>query len=240
MNVDQKMDKIVNIEGLEKEEFEAYKHLLFLKRSTVLELAKISGEKRSNLYRYLESLIEKRLVSEVYEGKKHFYIAESPKTLLKFISQQKEQVEKVLPELENIEKEALERPKIKFFEGLEGIRTLYDELLEERQEILAFAWPEKILDRVNFHTNFVQNRLKYKIPARAIYPDTRAAHQRKTGLKESRYSKHIKPFDMAFLMSGNKVVMFSLKRWITGVLIENKEIAEGLRAFFDAFWAELK
>jgi len=229
----------MQIKGLENKEFETYKHLLSLKRATVLELAKLSGEKRSNLYRYLESLIEKRLVSEIYEDKRHFYIAESPKTLLKFINIQKDNIEAVLPELENIEKEALERPKIKFFEGLEGVRTLYDELLEERQEILAFAWPEKLLNRVEFHGNFVERRLKYKIPARAIYPDTRAAHRRQTGLKESRYSKHIKPFDMVFLMAGDKVVMFSLKRWITGVLIDNREIAEGLKAFFNAFWEEL-
>lgn len=228
------------IQGLEQEEYLTYKHLLSLKRATVLELAKLSGEKRSNLYRHLAELIDKRLVSEIYEGNKHYFIAESPKALSKFIQEQKERVSSVLPELEKIEKDALEHPRIKFYEGVEGVKTLYEELLEERQEILAFAWPEKILEKVEFHNKeLVEKRLKYGIHARAIYPDTPAAHRRQTGLKESRYSKNIKPFDMAFLMSGNKVVMFSLKRWITGVLIDNREIAEGLRAFFDAFWEEL-
>jgi len=235
-----KKDDPMNITGLEQKEFDTYKHLLSLKKATVLELANISGEKRANLYRILDSLRKKRFVSEIYEDKKHYYIAESPKALVDFVNKQKEKVQDMLPELESLEREALERPKIKFYEGKEGVKTLYDELLAERKEILAFANPEKLLSTIDFHDYLVTKRLKYKIPARAIYPDTKAAHKRNTGLKESRYSKHIKPFDATVIISGNKVVMYSLKRWITGVLIENKEIAEALTAIFDGYWEDLK
>lgn len=230
------------IEGIEQKELETYKHLLTLKRATVLQLTGVSGEKRSNLYRYLESLIKKGLVSEIYEGNKHYYLAESPKTLQSFISQQEKKIRKLLPELESIEEQALERPKIRFFEGLGGIQRLYDKLLEEKQEILAFAWPEKLLSKVEFHEDFVKKRVKNKIPVRLILPDTKIARRRKVRkgeLREVRFTKNLKPFDATFMISGNKIVMFSLKRWITGVLIENKEIAEGLRAFFEAFWKEL-
>lgn len=230
----------MNISGLEQKEFDSYKHLLSLKRATVLELANISGEKRANLYRILDSLRKKRLVSEIYESKKHYFIAESPKALLDYANRERQKIQQALPELEALEKDALERPKIKFFEGQEGVKTLYDELLAERKEIIAFAWPEKILAKIDSHNDFVKRRLKYKLPSRAIYPDTKEAHKRNTGLKESRYSKHIKPFDATVIISGNKVVMYSLKRWITGVLIENKEIAEALTAIFDGYWAELK
>ena len=98
----------MQIKGLENKEFETYKHLLTLKRATVLELSRISGEKRSNLYRHLEELVSKGIVSEVFEGKKHYYIAESPKRLLGFVDDQKTNIEALLPELEQIEKEAFE------------------------------------------------------------------------------------------------------------------------------------
>jgi sugar-specific transcriptional regulator TrmB len=231
----------MEISGIEQKELDAYKHLLSLKRATVLELAKVSGGKRANLYRILDSLKKKRLVSEIYEDNKHYFIAESPKSLLEYANKQKEKIQQILPELEKLEKEALERPKVKYFEGKESVRILYNELLAERKEILAFAWPEKLLKAIDFHSYLVEKRLKYKIPCRAIYPDTKAAHKREnTGIKECRFSKNIKPFDATFIISGNKVVMFSLKRWITGVLIENKEIAEGLRALFDGYWNDLK
>ncbi|MFA6963883.1 MAG: helix-turn-helix domain-containing protein [Patescibacteria group bacterium] len=233
------MDNL-QINGLSQKEFEAYKNLLSLKRSTVLQLAKISNDKRTNLYRLLETLIGKGLVSEIYEGSKHYYIAESPSRLVNFVAQEKKKIEELLPELEQIEKEAMERPKIKYFEGKEGIKNLEDELLKERKEILAFSWPDKLVQSIESHDSFVKKRIKAKIPARVIYPDTGAAHKRKTGFREVRYSKKLKPFDSTFMISGNKVVAFSHKRWITGVLIENREIAEGLTAFFDAYWSELK
>jgi len=228
------------IEGIEAKELDIYKHLLSLKRATVLELARVASEKRSNLYRILESLIGKRLVSEVYEGKHHYYIAEPPKVLSKYIHEQKQKVDSILPELELMEKVALERPKIKYYEGKSGIKNLYDELLEERQEILAFAWPENLLNKLGKeHEDFVKRRLKLGISARVIYPDTKVARRRQTGNREVRFSKHLPPFNSIYMISGNKVVTFSFKRWITGVLIENKEMAQGLRAFFDALWAEL-
>ncbi|AKM82231.1 TPA: hypothetical protein DD449_03945 [Candidatus Berkelbacteria bacterium] len=230
----------IKIEGLDEEEFHVYKALLSLKRGTVLQLAAISGEKRSNLYRILDNLMAKRLVSEIYEGKKHFYIAESPKVLMDFINQQKERISEIIPELETIEKEALERPKIKFYEGKNGIKNLYDELIMPNQEILAFAWPDKLLDKIDFHNEFVKTRLKHNMPVRAIYPDNRAARLRNTGLKESKYSKKLPAFDATMLISGNKVVLFSMKNWITGVLIDNKEIADCLKALFDGYWGELK
>ena len=228
------------IEGIEARELDIYKHLLSLKRATVLELARVASERRSNLYRILDSLIQKRLVSEIFEGKRHYYIAESPQVLKSYVNKQKEKVNMLLPELEAIEKEALERPKIKYYEGKAGIQNLYDELLEEKEEILAFAWPEKLLTKIEAHHEFVKKRIKLGIPARVIYPDTLTARRRVTGLREVRFSKHLPSFDATYMIAGNKVVMFSHKRWITGVLIENKELAQGLRAFFDALWLELE
>lgn len=229
------------LSGLDQKEFGIYKTLLSLKRATVLELSKASAERRTNLYRMLESLISKRLISEIYEGKKHYFIAESPKVLMELVNRDKRQVQEIMPELESIEKEALERPKIKFYEGKQGVATLYDELIAEKSELLAFSWPDRLMNAIDFHDEtLVKKRLKYKIPARVIYPDTRAARNRNTGLKESRFSKKIEPFDATLLMAGNKIVMFSHKRWITGVLIENKEMAECLKALFDGYWGELK
>jgi sugar-specific transcriptional regulator TrmB len=239
----QKMNKL-SIKGLSKKEFEAYQGLLGLKKATVLELSNISNINRPTLYRLLKKLIKKGLISEIYEGKKHFYIAEKPEQLIKFINRQKQKIKKVLPELLDLEEEATERPKIKFYEGKEGIKNLYDELLREKDEILGFAWSDRIFKELPFHLDFVKKRIKRKIPVRLIAPDTKLARERKRiGKEELRKIKLIpqmQSFDSAYYITGNKVITFSLKRWFVGVLIENKEIADGLRAFFESFWRVLK
>jgi len=237
------MNKLT-IRGLTKKEFSVYQSLLGLKKATVLELSQISGINRPTLYRLLEKLIKKGLVSEIYEGKKHFYIAENPEKLVNFISEQRKKAQKILPILKNLEEEAVERPKIKFFEGKEGIKNLYDELLEERCEILGFAWSDKVFKAFPFHFDFVKKRVKLKIPVRLIVPNTKITQERKKlGKKELRTMKlikNLKPFDAAYFITEKKVITFSLKRWFVGVLIENKEITEGLRSFFEAFWTTFK
>lgn len=237
------MNKL-SIKGLSKKEFRAYQSLLGLKKATVLELSQISGINRPTLYRLLEKLIKKGLVSEIYEGKKHFYIAENPEKLISYLSEQRKKIKNMLPSLISLEAEATERPKIKFFEGKEGIKNLYDELLEERCEILGFAWSDKVFKELPFHFDFVKKRVKLKIPVRLIVPDTKITRERKRlgkrELRTMKLIKNLKPFDAAYFITEKKVITFSLKRWFVGVLIENKEIAEGLRAFFESYWKELK
>jgi len=237
------MNKLT-IRGLTKKEFSVYQSLLGLKKATVLELSHISGINRPTLYRLLGKLAKKGLVSEIYEGKKHFYIAESPQKLVSYLNEQKNKIKNILPSLMNLEAEAVERPKIKFFEGKEGIKRLYDELLKEKCEIIGFAWSDKVFEELPFHFDFVKKRVKKKIPVRLIVPDTKITRaRRKLGKKELRTMKLVKnldPFEAAYYITGNKVITFSLKRWFVGVLIENKEITEGLRSFFESYWQILK
>jgi len=232
----------LEIKGLDPKEFETYKNLLQLKRATVLQLAKISGEKRTNLYRELESLIAKGLVSEVYEGKKHYFIAESPKKLVDFVNVEREKVKKLLPELESLENRALDRPKIKFYEGKEALKNLYDAIYQEKGEIMAIGSPDRLVEDIDFHNAQVAKRVRLSIPARVIYSDSAFARKRSKidMLRQVKITKKLRPLDATYMMSGNKLVAFSHKNWVTGVLIENKEIVSGLKAVFDALWEEIK
>lgn len=234
----------LSIKGLSKKEFKTYQGLLSLKKATVLGLANVIRINRATLYRLLEKLIKKGLVSEIYEGKKRFFIAEDPNKLIRYINEQKQKITDILPNLKNIESKAAERPKIKFYEGKEGIKTLYNEILKERKEIVGFSLPDKLLRVIEYHPTFVKKRVKLKIPIRLILPDTKVGRIRqklgKVDLREVKLIKEFKPSESMFLITGKKVVTFSLRHWYVGVLIENKEIAEGLKAFFEAFWTRLR
>lgn len=236
------MNKL-SINGLEEKEGNVYLALLKFKKATVLQLARATSLQRATLYRHLAELAGKGLVSEIYEEKKHYFVAETPEALLKFLESQEENIRQLLPQLKALEDEAIERPKIKFYLGRDGIRTLYEEILQERTEIIGFSWPDKLFQAIESFPRLVERRVKLKIPIRLILPDTKVARQRKkAGEKESRQIKLVpdfQPFEIVFFMAGKKVVIFSLKSWYVGVLIENKEIALGFKALFEALWKRL-
>lgn len=234
---------ILFLQGLAAEELHIYKTLLKLKQATVLELSKTTAINRTTLYRVLDSLIEKGLVAKIHIKRKHYFMAERPKRLLEFSRAQEAKVRDLLPELLAIDEEASERPKIKFFEGKEGIRVLFDHLLEGREEILSFTYPDNTFGSVPFMQDFVSRRIKLKVPTRLIAQDSAFARSRKArgpeDLRQVKLVKHL-PLEAAYFIAGNKVVMFSLKSWHVGVLIENRQIAQGLRMIFEAFWQSIK
>lgn len=228
-----------SLKGLREEEFATYTHLLSVKKATVLQLAKISQLKRATLYRLLDDLVEKGLASEIYEDRRHYYIAEEPKQLIKLVKDQEEQIKALLPALTLLEAQGAERPKIKFYEGREGIKSLYDALLEEHQPLYGITDPAALFVATDYHPTFLKRRIKLKVPAYLIMPDSRLSRQRqKTGKRELREVRLVKklPLEATFFVSGKKLAIFSMKSWFTGVLIENKEIAKSFQGIFEAFW----
>lgn len=238
------MDKInIKIEGLNEKESQVYTGLLSLKRATVLELARTSGLKRSNLYRLLENLKDKGLVSEIYRGRKHFYIAESPQTILNYLNHEKKRIKKLIPQLESLEDEVIDRPKIRFYEGKSGFKKIYDDIYKDKEEIIAFANVDKLYQAVEFHPDCVAKRVKLGIPARVILPDTKLGRKRrkidKSELRKTKIVSDFEPGETLFLVTDSKVAIFSLKKWFVGVLIENREIAKSIKALFNILWKRL-
>lgn len=236
-------EKYKNIPGLDVQESEAYYALLGLKKTTISGLSLICKIKRPTLYRIVDRLIEKGLVSQVYEGKKRWFIAENPSRILKNIKDEEKRFQAILPKLISLEEESAKRPKIKYFEGKNGIKVLYAEILKDTKELVAFSNPTKLIEEIEFHHEFIQKRMTNNIPVRIILPDNRAGRQRKkSGIAELRFvalSKYFIPSDCVYIISDAKIMMYSLKSWYTGVLIEDKELAKGLKMFFEAFWATL-
>lgn len=230
------------IEGLSKEELEAYTHLLGCGQATVLELAKSSNINRTTLYRILDMLVNKGLVSKIFIKRKHYYIAERPQKLIQFVEQQEDKLKDMLPNLLVLEDQGTERPKVKFYEGRQAIHNLFMSLLDERKEIVAFISPDIFYETFDFGPDFVKKRVRLGIGLRYICENTKVARKRRQlGEVELREMKLVKkmPMDAAYFIVGNKVVMFSMKSWYIGVLIENRQIAEGLKAVFESFWTAI-
>lgn len=233
------MDRL-SIDGLSQRELNVYSKLLSVKTASITELAKISGLKRSTLYRVLDELTEKVLVSKVLDGKKWLYVAEQPETLVRFSKEQEKKIQQLLPDLLLLEGKATERPQVKLYEGAEGIKSLYESLFQERQEIVGFSNPEELFRILDFQPGIVQRRVSLKIPIRLIMPDTPRSRREKRlesqELRQIKLSRKLGSFRSIFLVCGKKVVMFSLGSWLTGVMVENNDIAAGYKAIFETFW----
>ncbi len=235
--------------GLSKKAVKVYLACLQLGISTMTEIAKEANLKRPTTYLVVEELLVKGFVTLQKKGAKNYYAPESPKKLHNLIQFRAREIEQLLPELEALYNEPKEKPSIKVYKGREALKTVYDELYESfvsRKEVLAYTsigdlekhMPEAISEIVKCfkrNNDYVFRELNVDDEAGRRH----AKRMKKTGAKK-HFVRLLKPeyrfHNTDNIIYGNKVAIFSLKKDVSVIVIENKDIAETYRALFNAAW----
>lgn len=132
--------------GLAEKEAKIYLAVLELGEANIQQIAQKSGVKRTTAYDVINSLKEKRLLTEMAKGKKALFSAEDPRKLEGQLDEKKETLKKILPELLSITNLLDKKPTIKFYEGDEGIKEVYKDTLNyPDQELLAWVSQEAVI-----------------------------------------------------------------------------------------------
>lgn len=235
--------------GLNEKEVKVYLAALELGYAPVQNIAKKAGINRATTYFIIDGLLNRGLMTQIEKDKKTYYAAEDPRGLEVIIDKKIKDAEEakgifkeVLPQLESIYNLSAEKPKVRYYEGLEGIQAMRAEFIEVAQkEILGFVSLDQLLKYFPAQeTELTQKRIKKGIKSRVIY--TREAGPVEKGtdqaaLREARYvpkSKINLVTDVSIY--GNRVSMVFLKEKMGGVIIENNELADTMRAIFELAW----
>lgn len=234
--------------GLSEKEAKVYLASLELGSSAVQEIARKAGVNRPTTYVQIESLMKRGLMSSVTRGKKRYFGAESPEQLIRLletkekeIKNKKEGFKKFLPELKTIFDLSEEKPKVRFFEGREGFKSMQrDVLLTETDTLEEFiplddaykVFPPSPED----HRSKVDKKFK-DIKRRIIYTSKKGDILPSGGNEEVSFiSPEEFPFNTEIVIYGPKVALLSYKGKLIGVIIENKEIANSLKSIFNLAW----
>ncbi|MBP9749793.1 MAG: hypothetical protein KBD21_03615 [Candidatus Pacebacteria bacterium] len=234
--------------GFDDREAKTYLALLELGEGTMAELAKKSKIKRTTLYDIIRALQDRGLVSTAKRGERTIYIAEDPRTLDERLHEQSAVLKEALPELLSLANAIGKKPKIRYYEGVEGIKEVYRDTLEyPNQELLGWATvgAGTHFDIEYLNEVYLPKRVEKKIWVRAIIPDT--ADMRKylgddrTFLRSSRAMDPVRfPYDVEINLYGGSKVAFMSFREQTGLIIENKSIYTTLKSIFEHQWESLQ
>jgi sugar-specific transcriptional regulator TrmB len=224
---------------------DVYLACLELGSATVIEIAKKAGIKRTTAYDILMDLAQRGLVSETVKGKKRLFVGEDPEKIRKDLQRKENLISEILPMLKSVYNVRGVKPKIRFYEGIEGLKETYNDTLKYSGEIFAFASEDvvKILGN-EWTTEYVLKRAKKGIHAKAIMP----ASEIVSGYAEKdpehlRTSKLIDPKKYPFSMEINiyghsKVSLMSSKEQL-GLVIESTEIYNTMKLIFELLWDNL-
>lgn len=255
------MENLIENLGLDENETKIYQALLELGPSTVSQITKKAGITRTFGYQILEKLSINGLVNRVSgEGAKIRYATEHPRRLIQFIQNRKNQWEKRLkeaeqrlPDLVSLYKVA-EKPVIKYQEGIEGIKAIYDQTLGSKEEILSILDIEgwDVPELRQYGKEYNKKRSEQRIKERVLILDTpRGRDWMKNYRGSYKYTRYrwikpeqlssIKEFGSEINIYENKAVMALLKKPnLMGVMIESTALANILKGMFELAWIQGK
>lgn len=235
--------------GLKVKEAKVYLALLELGTANVSEIAKRSGLIRSTTYSILEALGRQGLILTVEKGKIQHYIAEDPQKLVANTRERLVLLEQAAPEIQTLYRGAATRPKVRYYEGVKGLREMYDEEtlkggVKEYQIIASDeAWMR--MDHT-FLSHYKSRRAKAGIKTRLILEHgPEGLKAKKNG---ARYLSEVKllPKDFPWkITSGvyifpHKVIFVGYEGPQIAVVVHSKQIADEQRAVFEFMWKMLK
>jgi len=242
------VEKVLEIYGLNKKEAKFYLASLVLGMANVAEIAKKAGLKRTTLYSLVDELEAKGLIKKATRRKKFYLIAESPENLLAKLEKELEVFKKSLPQFKSLQAELDTRPKIIFYQGREGFKRIWQEILKsDEKEYLIITSAKEFLNFLGekyIEKDIIQEKIKLGISSRQIITDS--IYARKIMSKDKQENRQSKmappnhPFPATEIIFGNKVAVFSSRFENILMIIESEDIAKSRKSNFEIIWQLLK
>ncbi len=219
------------------------------------DVAKLANHPRGVAYKALEELLALNLVEKIEKEKGvATWRATHPRNLEKILenketelTQNKKTFEDTLPSLISSYNITQSKPGVKFYEGEEGMQKILDDTLTSRTEILLFINTNAMQTESKFKeiNNEYKRKRKYKGLKKRILragkkPELTfgTADDKYDTITEIRYLNNLlDPFKSNIQIYDNKISYQIFDKGHTiSILIEDKNIYEMNRAWFEALW----
>ena len=227
--------------GLTDKEAKVYLACLKNGTSVVSSIAQSAGINRVTTYDILEKLKVRGLVSYFTKKKISYFTALSPEVVVEQFEKRTNDLRSALPEFKRLSGET-SHPRIRYFEGIEGIKAIYTDTLTSKTEILNYSNSTEI--RKNWPTydkDYVKIRANKKIFLRGICLKDKEGEIVKS--EDEKYFRDMclvppEKFDFSNEINvyEDKVAIISFKSELIGMIIESPEIANSQRAIFNMCW----
>lgn len=238
--------KNLKILGLNDNEAKIYLAILEMGEATISRISQRSKIKRTTVYLPIRNLKEQGLIGQAKKFGQMRYFARDPKKLTEIMEEKKEKLNKLMPSILAMNKVLDQKPIVRYFEGHQSAKQIYDTALEFRdQELLSWdASDEQIIQNNNFAKEFAAKRLKKKVKLKTIVPKTIADLETHKNNQQKICQTKYAPDNMYFgkteiiLYGKNKVGIIVFDEEL-GIIIESQSVHDTLKSIFNILWEKL-
>lgn len=236
--------------GLTLEEVKVTSTLIENGNLTILEIARISGLNRTNVYRIVESLLKRGVVGQLVE--QNTTIIKAPalnqiEDLVKIEEQKINSIKTYFPEVANLisQSKSLSQPgtEVLFYRGIEGIKQMVWNTLQAKDEVIGYTYSDlaEILGK-DFMTKWKLEFSKRKLKFRDILNEDYLSNFKDLEFNPENFKTRIISKTKLLInyqtdIYNNTVAYYNWhKGEIFGVEIHNNEISHMQRQLFEIIW----
>jgi len=234
--------------GLNDKEALLYKGCIELGPSRASALSKYTRLNRVTIYDVSKSLFKKGLLSSTQKKNVIYFIAQPPRNVVTNLENQLANIKIALPQIEKQLTSQAKQANFVFFEGIEGIKAIYEETLHcKSKELLQFVSIKEMLSTVglDFIRSYVRKRVVRNISAKTLkdplgeideYLLNHYTQTDKKKLVESKVAPDTVAFPAMMMVYDNNVALMSGSKEGFGFIVESREFSEMMRKMFNVIW----
>ncbi len=230
--------------GLTENEALVYSTLLEIGPRPAGTISRKTKLHRRVIYDTTERLIGKGLIGYMVENGKKIFSAANPARFKEIEEERENKMNEILPEMIELFNSAKEKNggDTLFFKGKEGLKSVFEDQLSEKKEILIIGASEVAYEGLEFYFHwFDKRRVKEKIKTKIIFNKDVEGKNPKIPLSEVRYLPEKYSSPMAVNIYGDKIAIILWNKVSPfAIVVRQKEIADGYRKHFEMIWKSAK
>ncbi|MFA6429693.1 MAG: helix-turn-helix domain-containing protein [Patescibacteria group bacterium] len=241
-----KITDALRLVGLSDMEAKVYLCLLEHGPNHVSGIAKRTGVHRPGIYQALPELTHRGLVTLSPRKKQKWYSAEPPAVLEQLLDASVTTFKNALPDLQHAYEHSGNKPIVKFFEGVQGIRFVYEDLLRTLKKgdvFYRYSARKEFVEGERYLPTRYRERRDQKQLQRFVITSESVRKQKKPRLERAirviPSSYGVFDFGVTQVIYGNKIAFIDYNT-DTATIVENPLIAQFQTKLFKVLFDTLK
>ncbi|MFA6447316.1 MAG: helix-turn-helix domain-containing protein [Patescibacteria group bacterium] len=237
------IESVFNDLGLTKNKGLVYLSTLEINTGSVVTIAKKAGLPRTTVHEILQNLVGLGLISFVTKGRARIYTAEPPQKLKSILRDKERKLDGILPELSLLVGTNSIKPKIKFYEGVEGVKAVFEDTLTVQNKLLCGILSMQDLYQMpgkDYMDYYIKRRIQAGIKLNVIRSEGREVEEAWLFSAKENRQLHYATKDMVFPMTiylyDNKVGIIGTRKENFGMIIESEDFFRTQKNLFEVLW----